>query len=407
MIEVVPKADIKNQENKPELNFKLIKRNGLYKFCLALSLITTVPIIAASEVQRIQKRRILKVMKTGIRIVILVTFIISMSYLHRMIPLISTAMILYLIDVCGFAMQVVLYFKRAEINNALNHLCNLSHAFNPGKVAGSKHVNQMLLIFSASEILIVSAMSYFFFCQEWITYKNNTEFPIYIPPKLHEMCLTFIMISIIFSVSIGGATCGISAILCKQIYTMIGDLIRSYRTELKKKLKIQRLSTFIYNDIDSLKAIASLVDTVDSAFSWCALLQYCEFSSFIFITISIAVTNQAQFRTTWMTIFISWNFVLSLGLFYMITVAGSTVYEEDEQLKKVGLECNNEISQQSLLHSNDKNKSLLEVYLLLENTRNVSLRVTGGGLFGIKRTIFLTMANAVLTYSVIMYQLND
>ncbi|KAF8792098.1 hypothetical protein HNY73_003744 [Argiope bruennichi] len=407
MIEILPKADIKNEENLSELKFKLMKHNGLYKFCLALSLVTTVPIIATSEIQRAKKKGIFKVMKTCARMVILITFIISMFFIYRMIPLISTAMILYLIDICGLTMQVVLYFKRYEINDALNQLCNLYHTFNAEKVADSKYVNLMLLIFSGSEIIIASGMSYFFFCQEWVSYKNDTDFLIYVPPKLREICLVFIMTSIVFSVSIGGATCGISAILCKQVYMMIGDLIRFYRTELKKKLRIQKLSIFIYNDIGSLKAIASLVDTVDNAFSSCALLQYCEFSSFIFITISIAVTHQVQFRTTWMTVFISWNFVLALGLFYMITVAGSTVYEEGEQLKKVGLECCNEISQQSLLFSDHKSRSLMELFMLLGNTRNVSLRVTGGGLFVIKRTIFLTMANAVLTYGIIMYQLDD
>ncbi|GIY28782.1 uncharacterized protein CDAR_110651 [Caerostris darwini] len=74
--------------------------------------------------------------------------------------------------------------------------------------------------------------------------------------------------------------------------------------------------------------------------------------------------------------------------------------EEGDKLKKVGLECPREISQQSCLISNEKDKSVMAFFLLLGSIRDNPLKVTGGGMFVIQKTIFLTILNAVVTYSI-------
>ncbi|GIY58985.1 hypothetical protein CDAR_250341, partial [Caerostris darwini] len=58
-------------------------------------------------------------------------------------------------------------------------------------------------------------------------------------------------------------------------------------------------------------------------------------------------------------------------------MSGSAVYEEREELKKIGLEYSAEVSQQSLFVSKEKDKSLLSFFLLLGSIRDNPLRVTG------------------------------
>ncbi|GIX78871.1 hypothetical protein CDAR_380151 [Caerostris darwini] len=79
--------------------------------------------------------------------------------------------------------------------------------------------------------------------------------------------------------------------------------------------------------------------------------------------------------------------------------------EEGEKLKKVGLECPLEASDQSCLMLKEKDKSVMAFFILLGSIRDNLLRVTGGGMFVIQKTILLTVLNAVVTYSVIMFQI--
>ncbi|GFR12808.1 hypothetical protein TNCT_682591 [Trichonephila clavata] len=82
-------------------------------------------------------------------------------------------------------------------------------------------------------------------------------------------------------------------------------------------------------------------------------------------------------------------------------MSGSNVHEEGEILKKIGLECSSEMS-----FLNEKDKSFLALFLFLGNLKDLNLRVTGGDMFVIGKSLFLSMTNSLLTYGVILYQLN-
>ncbi|GIY37007.1 hypothetical protein CEXT_584931 [Caerostris extrusa] len=73
--------------------------------------------------------------------------------------------------------------------------------------------------------------------------------------------------------------------------------------------------------------------------------EYCMISSLIFITISIAISKEQSLSSDLVTVFTVWNFVISVYMFYQVTMSGSAVYEEGEELKKIGLEYSDEASQ--------------------------------------------------------------
>ncbi|GBM08603.1 hypothetical protein AVEN_52446-1 [Araneus ventricosus] len=315
-------------------------------------------------------------------------------------------MTFYSAAICGFILQVVLYFKRYEISNTLNQLCRLSHALNPHGVIGSKYFYTHLAILLGTASVMVSGLCYFFFYKQISTIRSEVVFPFYVPYNMHEACLGFVLVSSIFSTTLGGLTCSFTTLLCDHIYLMTGNLIRSYRSNLKRNLKTDRLSTFIFYEIKSLKAIVALVDGIDGAFGFCALLQYCALSSLIFITITIAIYKGTTFQCYWLILIIGLNFVSTTYVFCRITLSGSMICDESELLRKISVQCSDEIYEQSIIGSNLKDGSLQALSLLLGNMRDVPLRVTGGGMFVIRRSIFLAMANSLVTYSVIMYQLN-
>ncbi|GIX96003.1 uncharacterized protein CDAR_378031 [Caerostris darwini] len=124
----------------------------------------------------------------------------------------------------------------------------------------------------------------------------------------------------------------------------------------------------------------------------------------IFITVSLAFSQEKSFHSGVSKLYIAWNFINQLYLIYNVTNCGSAILEEGEKLKKVGLECPQEVSQQSCLISKEKDKSIMSFFLLLGSIRDNLLRVTGGGMLVIQKTILLTIMNAVVTYSIIMFQ---
>ncbi|KAF8792097.1 hypothetical protein HNY73_003743 [Argiope bruennichi] len=315
-------------------------------------------------------------------------------------------MSIYSAAICGITLQIILHVKRCEISNAVNQLCKLSDFFNSRQVIDSRYICRVLAYISISVMIYIAGMVFYFY-QEWGNSIEPSSLPHFIPPDVQEKYLGVVMASIIFSTTNGGSTCGVSIMLCESVYLMIADLIRSYRSNLKHKLKTQRLSNFIFDEDKTFKSIVSLVNTVEQAFKLCALLLYAAEASLIFITISIAVTREATLQTYWIKGLIVWNTMLTLYTFYQITASGSLICEESEQLRSVSLECSNEICQQSIAGSNANDGSLQALSLLLTNIRDVPLRVTGGGLFVIRKDIILSMANAVITYGVIMYQLSD
>ncbi|GFT40475.1 uncharacterized protein NPIL_596461 [Nephila pilipes] len=322
-----------------------------------------------------------------------------MIFIHQVVPSITVALSLYATNTCGFVLRFVLKSKSFEIRKTLNQLIKLSNTLNPNGIIGNKYVRIYLTLFFISVITLLVPMSIIFFYQEWEKYKRTFAFPFYIPPEFQETSLAVVLVSIMFSVISGGAVCGIAMLLCDSTYITTSNIIKSYRESLIKKLKTQHLSSFIYNDIKILKAIVSSVEAIDEALNACALLSYCIFVCLIFITISVALSKESIFRTEVVICFVAINFITSLNMFYMVTTSGSGVYEEGEKLKKIGFECAGEV-----FVLNEKDKSFLALFLLLDNIKSVNLKMTGGGMFVIERTIFLTMTNAVVTYGVILYQ---
>ncbi|GIY28786.1 uncharacterized protein CDAR_110681 [Caerostris darwini] len=126
----------------------------------------------------------------------------------------------------------------------------------------------------------------------------------------------------------------------------------------------------------------------------------------IFITISLAISKERSFQSVVMKSLIAWNFINQLYSFYTVTMGGSAIQKEGEKLKKVVLECSYEVSEQSRLVSNVKDRSVMSFFLFLDSIRDNPLKVTGGGMFVVQKTIFLTIMNAVVTYSIIMFQLS-
>ncbi|GBM08604.1 hypothetical protein AVEN_52447-1 [Araneus ventricosus] len=395
----------RRDQNKRRMTGFIQKHKGLHRICSALSLIASSQLTISSDGNCLKRRGVSRACEIGVRILILFSILNTLCFTHRILPF-SLTMTFYSSAICGFTIQLILHFKRCEISNALYQVCRLSDVLNPRKVIENKYVCKVLVFISVSVMIYIAGISFYFYL-EWGHNIKPSSLPLLERPHLREMYLGVVLASITFSATNGGSTCGVCILLCESIYSMIGDLIRSYHSNLQNKLKTQRLSTFIFDEAKNFKAIVSLVNTVEQAFKLCALLLYGAQASLIFITISIAVSKDDILRSYWINGVSAWNLMLTTFMYHQLTASGSQIYDESERLKNVSVECAHEICQHSIVGSNANDGSLQALSLLLANIRDVPLMVTGGGLFVIRKAIILTMVNSVVTYGVIMYQLSD
>ncbi|GIY99103.1 uncharacterized protein CEXT_602121 [Caerostris extrusa] len=294
-------------------------------------------------------------------------FLLLGSIRDNLLKVTGGALTFYSTDICGLILQIILNSKRYEINTALNQLSRLSGNVNPRCTTAIKFVIRNRLLYVISELIYIISLVYFSFVQEWSRYKATVKFPFYIPPgRVHDVCLGFVITSLIYSGISGGNTCGVIFLLCNTIYLIISSLIMTYRSNLKQKFKTQNFSAFIFNEIKNFKSIVLLIETMDKALNVCVFFLYYELCSMIFITISLAISKERSFQSVVMKLLIAWNFINQLYTFYTVTVGGSAIQKEGEKLKKVVLECSHKVSEQSCLVSNDKDRSVMSFFLFLE-----------------------------------------
>ncbi|GIY28787.1 uncharacterized protein CDAR_110691 [Caerostris darwini] len=334
-------------------------------------------------------------------------FLLLGSIRDNLLRVTGGALTFYSTIICGLILEVILNSKRYEISSALNHLSRISGNLNPRCTIAIKFVIRNRLLYVLSVLIYVISLVYFTFVQDWSRYKATVKFPFYIPPgRAHDVCLGFVLTSSMYSGISGGNTCGVICLLCNTIYLTVSSLITSYGSNLNQKFKTQNMSTFIFNEIKNFKSIVLLIEAVDKALNVCVLFLYCEICSMIFITISLAISKERSFQSGAVKLMIAWNFINQFYLFYNVTMGGSAIQKKGEKLKKVGLECPQELCQKSCLISKDKDRIAMSFFLLLGSIRDNPLSVTGGGMFVIQKKIFLTVMNAVVTYSIIMFQLS-
>ncbi|GIY37006.1 uncharacterized protein CEXT_584921 [Caerostris extrusa] len=388
------------QKKLPKVNKN---QEVLVKICKMVSFITAVTISPTHESSSNQIGSA-KFWQILMRIFRSTAFVISFYYVHQLVSF-YVALGFYSTDICGLILQVVLNAKRRQISNTLNMLSRVLHVSNPRCSIVKKYVTRSLILFLISVSVCIPSLIYFSFVIEWQTYKKSVQFPFHVPPGgLHDACLGFVLVSLIYSGASGGFTCALVSMLCTIIYLILSMIIASYRTSLKHKLKTQDLSAFIFNETKILKFVVTLVESVDRAWNLCAFWQYCELTSLIFIIVTIIISKSFS-HSGLVNTFMVFNFLNVLYLFYSVTMNGSSVKREGEKLKKIGLECSEGVSRHSFLMSSEKERSFPSFSLLLENIRDNPLKVTAGDMFVIEKTIFLAMMNATVTYSIIMYQI--
>lgn len=388
--------------SKLELHQQLVKVNSLSKIC-KLAVLIGLPITVDHSDGRYNRESYapIKLWIIFINTIKLLALVTSAYFIRLMIPSLSVRLTLYASIVGGWSIHTAIIFKRKEISVSLHGISNLSRKIGTTTHIGNKSINRLLFFHIMTFIVFAAFMCVFFFYQEWNHYKASSTI-IVGPDILQSICQALVFSAIIFSFCFSGATCGTTLLLCDSTFIALSDIIKDFVTNLKQKFRRRMFSqSSISAEIGNLNTITDQVKSADKALNDCTLLLYGMFACLFYITVSIAISNEAIFKTKMVTVYIAWNFILVVLIFRRLTLSGSRVAVECQRLRNVTAECSRRI----VSHCEDE-KTLLTYNILLGNIKDAKLVVTAGGMFVIEKGLFLTVVGTMVTYGVILFQGN-
>ncbi|KAG8178641.1 hypothetical protein JTE90_010552 [Oedothorax gibbosus] len=380
--------------------------NSLSKIC-KLAILIGLPITTNPSDLKFNKRyyAAIKLWLIFINTIKTIALVTSVYFVRLLIESQSVRLTFYASIVFGWAITLAVLCKRKDISTSLNGISKLTSKVGKIKHIGNKHINKAMIFHVISFFLFAAFLCFFFFYQEWSSFKSASEAAMLfdvLPDNLQSACLGLVFSAVIFSFCMGGITCGTVLLLCDSVYIALSDLIECYVDDLRRKFKSKVFSQLSMSEhIGMLKAITYQVKAADRSLSDCTLMLYGMFVCGLYVTVSIALSKDAIFRTKMVTLYIAWNFILVILIFRRLTLSGSRVGLESDKLRNVATECSRRI----VSHCDDE-KTLLAFNVLLGNIRDAKLVVTGGGMFVIEKSLFLTVVGTMVTYGVILFQGN-
>ncbi|GIY14752.1 uncharacterized protein CDAR_606961 [Caerostris darwini] len=332
-----------------------------------------------------------------------IMFLISLGYITTFLPMISMSITFYGYIVCGYLTMILFFRNRMKLFSAIKNLIHLSTVMNPGVYIGSRYINIQIISFFVSVILLEVCITVFFFYEHHEFYVRTIYFPSFIPAKFKETYTNFIGLCIVATFGLSVSTCGYVFLLCTNLYETLANLICVYGDKLKERS--QRMPWNVETipiDINIFKHLIFRIHEIDAAINMYVFFLYGALISGFFNTVSVMVNDNAQFKTPSSLVYIIWVVVSAVTVLLFMSSRGSNICEKDAEVKRRMVE----YSDQFIRYSPPL--PAMQVFnLLFEIVTKTNMIVTGGGMFVINYGLILTIASVMVTYGVLILQMDQ
>ncbi|KAG8193173.1 hypothetical protein JTE90_005524 [Oedothorax gibbosus] len=230
--------------------------------------------------------------------------------------------------------------------------------------------------------------------------------PPLVPDKFKELYLNFIILSIIISYSSSVSVCGITFIFCRNLYIVLGRMVHKFGRTLQSRLnhRMPIGSRLITEDMTTFRDITFVTHEVDDSFNMCVFLMYVFVMCGYFNTVSVMFTNDPMMRTPASLAYVTWVFAISTFILLELSCRGSFITDRVEVLKRIMIGYSNKMV---ISASSGGNQPLESFNFLFEIVMKSNVAVTGGGMFIINYGLILAVAGTLVTYSVLILQLDQ
>ncbi|KAF8794968.1 hypothetical protein HNY73_002875 [Argiope bruennichi] len=148
-------------------------------------------------------------------------------------------------------------------------------------------------------------------------------------------------------------------------------------------------------------AITQAVKDIDEALGTSAFFLFVTVICSLFNSVSVVLAKSESYRTPVVDAYVVWSTLTALVTFLLLTFSGAQVQKGHDNIKQAVTDCSDLVVQLS-----PNLKTTLTFTLLVENIKGSDIVVTGWDMFTIRKGFILSVAGLMMTYGVLMYQMD-
>ncbi|KAG8191759.1 hypothetical protein JTE90_008822 [Oedothorax gibbosus] len=318
----------------------------------------------------------------------------------------SIVLSVYAVTICGNLSNLLIFSKRKTLYSSMRNLYCLASVLDSSINFGSSSIADCeIILFAIGMAIIAACLSVFFYRDLFMLLLREAHFPPFIPNEWKTEYLSFALLCITASYCFSVLTGGLVYLTCKNIYKTIGDIFIQYSLKLKGRTQATPSSwtvEYLSDDISVFKNITLRVSEIEEAFGIHVLLLYATMICGFFNTVSVLIQNSDRLDSVANYAFIACTFCAAAIAFVQMSRYGSYIDSQVQGLKLQMIVCSDEFIRSS------PSKSTMDVFnYLFEIVMKSQIEVTGNGMFVINYRLVLTIISTLITYSVLILQLDN
>lgn len=328
-----------------------------------------------------------------------VLFAITMIHGYQLIQNKSICLSFYGVVLSGNLSTLLIFLKRKKLYNALQNVCHLASVLSPDISIG-RDIKFQIIVFGIGITSLSACLSVFFFCEAFRVFLILLYIPPFIPQESADKYLVFVLTSLLCAFVLSVVTSGFVYLICRNTCTVLGDIVHIYTLKLKNResWNVEALS----DDISVFKNITLRVHEIDEALGIFVLLLYSTMMCGFFNTVSVLIQNDPKLKSPALMTYVGWTCVSATGTFFEMSRYGSYLADKVQCLKRQML-----VSSDKFIRSSPPRSSMDVFNYLFEIVMKSQIEVTGNGMFVINYTLVLTIISTLITYSVLILQLDN
>lgn len=294
-----------------------------------------------------------------------------------------------------------LFRKRQCVLRAMKMMIVISSIVNPRNFKSKWNIYLMLL-FNAVAFLVFSIRCGW--SAVFITYRqmNTTSayFFWYEVTGKHERTFSAVLVfCAVFILTANSFAGSLVVLLSSTLNIHLSEIIFNFGMKLQKSLEYKQVSQYsLSQSLCVFQKIVNLNEAVNDALSLSVSFTYGAILALFFT--GLCAIRQFPFELTEQILFNTPLFIYSLFSFFSMTFTGNKVQRNHEKCKDSLLN-----SLILILNRCENGKEIERFSLMAAEIKSHDLHLTGGNMFVLNNSLILSVAGALITYGVLLFQM--
>lgn len=332
-----------------------------------------------------------------LRTIVCIFSLANMSYLFSVTSFILTVNVF---NVCSLIISWYLMVKRHKILQAMRLMFTVVSQVNSRKFKSTWNIFIFLSIYIIGVASIASTLiaSYFEIDE---TPMNITSFMSIEIKEEYKLIYTKVAsISLTVTYTFNNSICGIVMLINSTIYFHFGDILSNFGIKLKRRFEKTLLTKHsLSENVEMFQRIIALSQSIGAAVSTIVVFFYGATICIFFNAIIMgSYLSSTEITTTILTVAMFFYGIVS---FFIVTLTGNRVSNKYGELQDCLVECS-----RIVIRNCQDEKIIASFSLICQDIQAADLCMTAGNMFYITNGLMLTIGGTLITYGVLIFQMD-